>query len=971
MSARALFQLPREDIPLELHGIVEKFEQRIAELDDRALQSLRTALAEPSKSRQFAKTVALSDYAADVMIKYPEVLSALLESGDLLRDFDIYDYRQALQQRLAAVDVLDSSQLSKCLRQFRAAEMLRLIWRDQNRLCTMPQLTRELSVLAEVCLQQALDFHYQALCQDCGTPVDDDGQPIGLIVIGMGKLGAYELNLSSDIDLIFAYPQSGEVEHRGRRTSHQEFFIQLGRRLIKTIDERTADGFVFRVDMRLRPYGDSGALVHSFAALEEYYQNQGRDWERYAMIKARVVAGDVDAGRWLMQSLRPFTYRRYIDFSVIESLRSMKNMIVREVNRKRLQDNIKLGAGGIREVEFVAQVFQLIHGGRDKNLQQRGLLDVLAELQQRSLLPVAVVEELQEAYHFLRDIEHALQAEHDQQTQSLPANDTSRARIAMAMGFDNWSLFQEQLTKHRENVRKHFASVIAAEEVDEPEEVTAHSLWEDIEKAADGRTEVIDSAVEGQQSDADGDILTTLSEFKFSDRVVQLQAIARERLDKVMPVLIAQLEHSEQPAEALRRTLEVIDAVLRRSAYLVLLYENPLALKHLVQLCAGSIYITRKLVQHPLLLDELIDPRTLYHAPDREEVRSNLRQHMLRIDPQDTESQMEQLRYFKRSHSLRVAAAELSGSLPLMKVSDFLTFIAEALLDHVLELAWHDISNKYGVLPGTDADNKQFMIAAYGKLGGLELSHGSDLDLVFIYDAQSNAVSDGAVALDSATYYTRLGQRIIHLLSTRTALGMVYDIDMRLRPSGNSGLLVSSCQGFVKYQNEKAWTWEHQALVRARPVAGDARLHDWFRSTRCELLTRERSREDLREQVTEMREKMRDHLTKELEPGQFHLKHSPGGIVDIEFMVQYAVLMHSAAEPRVCEFTDNIRILDALQLVGLLTEQRAEELRTAYIAYRACLHQRNLQDQDSIVDSAQFDTQIQAVRAAWRALLEE
>ncbi|MFK8019641.1 MAG: bifunctional [glutamate--ammonia ligase]-adenylyl-L-tyrosine phosphorylase/[glutamate--ammonia-ligase] adenylyltransferase [Pseudomonadales bacterium] len=962
-------------LPAALQAKLEKATQKLLDrIPEAALLRIEAALqASPELAAQCSRTFSLSDYAVEVACSLPDDFATLLETGGILSSFDQARFEARLDARLARHESLDEVTVAAELRRFRGIEMLRLIWRDQNEICQLFDLTKELSYLADVCLQRALKFHYCALCKEWGTPRTAGGQEIELLVLGMGKLGAHELNLSSDIDLIFSYSEAGELDTEGAiegapKKSHQEFFIALGRRLIKAIDERTQDGIVFRVDMRLRPYGDSGALVHSFAALEDYYQAQGRDWERYAMIKARVVAGTESDTETLMQMLKPFVYRRYIDFSVFESLRSMKDMIVREVRRKGLQDNVKLGAGGIREVEFIAQVFQLVHGGRDKNLQQRELEKIYSVLKQRQLLPVDVVDELLESYVFLRNTEHALQAQRDQQTQLLPRDEGDQLRIAIAMGFNEWPDFLQELDDHRQKVRKHFSAVIDTPSADDESDEPRNTVWFDL----------IEEDIAEVANDEEGDgahklesLESLCASFKFSNKVTGLQPVARERLDKVMPELIEQLAQCDAPAEAAVRCLKVIDAILRRSAYLALLFENPLALKHLVQLCSNSIYITRKLVQHPLLLDELIDPRTLYQAPDRNELRSSLRQHMLRIELSDTEEQMEQLRYFKRSQTLRVAAAELSGALPLMKVSDYLTFIAECLLEYVLDLAWHDVSSKYGDPEGASADSKQFVVLAYGKLGGLELSHGSDLDLVFVYQADAGQMTQGAISVDSATFYTRLGQRIIHLLNTRTALGQVYEIDMRLRPSGNSGLLVSSTKGFLQYQNTSAWTWEHQALVRARAVTGDLKLMEWFNTTRVELLTQQRDPANLRKQVVEMRTKMREHLTEAVPKDRFHLKHSVGGIVDIEFMVQYGVLAQAATVPKVYEFTDNIRILDAFEKCAFLPAARAEQLRAAYIAFRACLHQLSLQDQEPIVDSENFESEIQAVRAAWAELLEE
>lgn len=959
--ATLLLSPSNQHVPEELLGKLtsacEKILDRLAPQLQRDLLSVlqRNPLARP----QFAKLITLSDYAVEVICRLPEAFLLQINNGEFWQQRSLSEYQCKLQSRFVHKEpnALEAACVARELRLYRAEEMLRLIWRDQNRLATLKNLTHELSFLAEACLQCAVDFHYQLLCNEWGMPCDGDGQPIRLTIIGMGKLGAYELNLSSDIDLIFSYRAAGQLPTVDSHKSHQEFFVTLAQRLIKTIDEQTEDGFVFRVDMRLRPYGDSGALVHSYSALEDYYQTQGRDWERYAMIKGRVVVGDADDSKALMRLLKPFVYRRYIDFSVFDSLRSMKEMIVGEVRRKGLHDDIKLGAGGIREVEFIAQVFQLVHGGRDRNLQQRELVAVYDNLAQRAMLPREIVGELLDSYEFLRNTEHALQAQRDQQTQRLPSNNIDQLRIAWAMGFERWADFSEALSRHRENVRLHFSAVMGGDTNAQSSTVLSESEW----------AHLIEDDARAERSS----VRSLCAKFKFGSKVASLQPVARSRLDKVMPLLMAQLQEYTAPVDATRRCLQIIDAILRRSAYLALLVENPLTLKHLVQLCTNSAYVTRKLVQHPILLDELIDQRTLYKAPDLEELRSSLRQQLLRIDISDTEAQMEQLRYFKRSQSLRVAAAELAGELPLMKVSDYLTFIAESLLEYVLDLAWHDVTTKYGEPQGASAQAKQFVVLAYGKLGGLELSHGSDLDLVFVYQAASDAMTTGHLSVDSATFYTRLGQRIIHLLSTRTAMGQVYEIDMRLRPSGNSGLLVSSTNGFMQYQNTAAWTWEHQALVRARAVAGDAVLMDWFQSVRQQLLTQTRNAAQLRVRVTEMRDKMREQPTLAMSQQSFHLKHSPGGIVDIEFMVQYGVLAHAAAEARLCEFTDNIRILEALEQCAFLPAEYAQQLRNAYVAYRAKLHQLSLQDQEPVVDRELFNTEVQAVTAVWTLLFEE
>ena len=801
----------------------------------------------------------------------------------------------------------------------------------------------------------------------------------------MGKLGAVELNLSSDIDLIFGYPEGGETVGVKRPLDNQEFFIRLGQRLIKALDPITVDGFVFRVDMRLRPYGSSGALVLSFNALEQYYQDQGRDWERYAMIKARVVGGDQVAGAQLLDMLRPFVYRRYLDFSAIEALRTMKQLIQQEVRRKGMAENIKLGSGGIREVEFIAQAFQLIHGGRDLSLQQRPLLKVLRTLEGQGYLPAAVISELREGYEFLRYTEHAIQAIADRQTQMLPEGEEDQARIAFMLGFDDWSSFHAQLMYWRGRVAWHFRQVIAdPDEDDEDEDSDSEMavggewspLWEDSQDEEAACRQLADAGFSDSTQ-----ALKRLTDLRNSPQLRAMQRLGRERLDAFIPRLLAQAVEHENPDLVLERVLPLVEAVARRSAYLVLLTENPSALRRLLTLCAASPWIAEQIARFPLLLDELLNEGRLFKPPLAPELAAELRERLTRIPEDDLEQQMEALRHFKLAHRLRVAASEITGSLPLMKVSDYLTWLAEAILEQVLALAWRHSVAKHGTPQRPDGTlcDPGFIIVGYGKVGGIELGHGSDLDLVFIHDGDPQAETDGAKPIDSAQFFTRLGQRIIHLLTAQTTSGQLYEVDMRLRPSGASGLLVSSLGAFDRYQKNEAWTWEHQALVRARVLVGSQAVGVEFEKVRAAVLGRERDLPKLRAEVSEMRAKMRDNLgTKATAAGTaanafdataaFDLKQDAGGIVDIEFMVQYAALAWSREHPALLRYTDNIRILEGLEQAGLIADSDANLLREAYKAYRAAAHRQALQKEAGVVSGDQFQAERREVRRIWAEL---
>ncbi len=926
-----------------------------------------------------ARACAGSDFVCEQALRDPAALQAALEGGQLQRSLAPGEMRRELQSALA--ECADEDALARVLRRFRNRHQLRIVWRDLNRLCDLQETCRDLSEMADACIDLAYHWLYPQLCAQHGTPIGRrSGQPQHMVILGMGKLGAHELNLSSDIDLIFGYPEGGETEGVRRTLDNQEFFTRLGQKLIRALDAITVDGFVFRTDMRLRPYGSSGALVLSFSALEQYYQDQGRDWERYAMIKARVVGGDQQAGRELLEMLRPFVYRRYLDFSAIEALRAMKQLIQQEVRRKGMAANIKLGAGGIREVEFIAQAFQLIHGGRDLSLQQRALLKVLATLAEQGYLPPPAVDELREGYCFLRYLEHALQAVGDRQTQMLPDDALERERVAFSMGFAGWEALLERLDYWRGRIDWHFRQVIADPDEDEGAGEPVGSDWLPLWEEA-----LADEAACRQLEEAGFRepvaAWKRLHDLRHGPQVRAMQRLGRERLDAFVPRLLAQTVEHEQPDLVLERVLPLVERVARRSAYLVLLSENPGALQRLIQLCAASPWIAEQIARYPLLLDELLNEGRLYSPPQAPELAAELQERLVRIPEDDLEQQMEALRNFKLAHGLRVAASEIVGSLPLMKVSDYLTWLAEAILAQVLALAWRQTVEKYGAPARADGSRCEldFIVVGYGKVGGIELGHGSDLDLVFIHDADPDAETDGAKPIDGAQFFTRLGQRIIHLLTTQTTSGTLYEVDMRLRPSGAAGLLVSSLGAFARYQQAEAWTWEHQALVRARVLVGCPRVAAAFEQVRAEVLGQSRDLDALRREVSEMRGKMRDNLgTREtaagtagnaFAPGQsFDLKQDAGGIVDIEFMVQYAALAWSHQHPQLLRYTDNIRILDGLGEAGLLPQRDVSLLQEAYKAFRALAHRQALQKQPGKVDAAQLQAERHEVLRIWREL---
>ncbi|NBB10921.1 bifunctional [glutamate--ammonia ligase]-adenylyl-L-tyrosine phosphorylase/[glutamate--ammonia-ligase] adenylyltransferase [Pseudomonas sp. SLFW] len=965
-------------------------------LVSRAQQSFRAALTALTEGGQatfeawpaerlaaFDRVCASSDFVAEQIMRDPQMLLDLAESGELERSFAANELREHIANAVAEATTDD--ELGRNLRRQRTRQQVRIIWRDLTRQADLIETCRDLSDMADGSIDLAYRWLYDRHCQQFGVPTGRrTGEAQQMVILGMGKLGAVELNLSSDIDLIFAYPEGGETVGVKRPLDNQEFFIRLGQRLIKALDPVTVDGFVFRVDMRLRPYGSSGALVLSFNALEQYYQDQGRDWERYAMIKARVVGGDQAKGSELLEMLRPFVYRRYLDFSAIEALRTMKQLIQQEVRRKGMAANIKLGSGGIREVEFIAQAFQLIHGGRDLSLQQRPLLKVLRTLEGQGYLPTAVITELREGYEFLRYTEHAIQVIADRQTQMLPEDDRDQARIAFIMGFADWDAFHAQLMYWRGRVDWHFRQVIADPDEEEGQEDGGEEIvggeWLPLWEESQNEEAACRQLQEGGFVDAQK-ALKHLNNLRNSSQLRSMQRLGRERLDAFIPRLLAQAVEHANPDLVLERVLPLVEAVARRSAYLVLLTENPGALRRLLTLCAASPWIAEQIARFPLLLDELLNEGRLFSPPQALELAAELRERLTRIPEDDLEQQMEALRHFKLAHRLRVAASEITGSLPLMKVSDYLTWLAEAILEQVLALAWRHTVARHGAPRRPDGTlcDPGFVIVGYGKVGGIELGHGSDLDLVFIHDGDPQAETDGPKPIDGAQFFTRLGQRIIHLITTQTNSGQLYEVDMRLRPSGAAGLLVSSLGAFSRYQENEAWTWEHQALVRARVLVGSVDVGNGFEGVRASVLGRERDLATLRQEVSDMRAKMRDNLgtkgtlagkgANAFEPtSSFDLKQDAGGIVDIEFMVQYAALAWSREHPALLRYTDNIRILEGLEEAGLMPAADASLLREVYKAYRSAAHRQALQKEAGAVSGDQFASERREVMRVWGQL---
>ena len=941
--------------------------QRWLEQLESGLPAGGMAQLEPALSGHFGAAFACSPFIGKTLVAHPEWLSELL--AGLVEPFTA--------ARFQSVDLLgqvaDIDECMRLLRQLRQREMVRIGLRDLFGWADLQETLAALSGLADYCIQQAHAKAYQLQAARHGQPQNEQGDVQSLVVLAMGKLGGRELNYSSDIDLIFAYPEAGQTaatESGQRAIDNHRFFLGQAQQMIKLLHETTVDGFVFRVDTRLRPFGDSGALAVSFDFMESYYQNQGRDWERYAMIKARAVAGDSEHCAELQKMLQPFVYRRYLDYGAFSALRDMKSLIEREVERKGMQDNIKLGSGGIREVEFIGQAYQLIRGGREPAFRQREILAILAQLAERDLLAAETVAGLQQAYEFLRNAENRLQMINDQQVHQLPPSPLERQRLAYAMGFGNWAGFHIELDRHRALVSDAFNNVFFSHDVDEtpkPQELRFRQIL-------DGKISVNEAPeLFAEFADVDS-IYAEFNGFIASHTLRHSTPQARDLLARLLPSVLRQIAPYPNANKTLHRVLQLIQAVLQRPVYLALLVENPSVLRQMVKLFAASAWIADYLLRQPILLDSLLDTRQLYHLPSKDELLLSLQSLVQAQTGEDDEQRLNALRHFKQEQTLRIAAVDVSEHLPLMKVSDQLSWLAEALLSEVHNIASKELQDKFGP-PSYVIDGKQhqpgLLIIGYGKLGGIELGYGSDLDLVFLHNsAGEQQQTQGKRSIDNQTYFHRFAQRLIHWLSTSTLGGVLYETDLRLRPDGASGLLVSSLQQFEQYQRERAWVWEHQALVRARPLVGNPELHAAFSDVRHRILTQPRESQKLKHSVLEMRNRMRSEVSKSRH-GEIDLKHDRGGLGDIEFLVQYGVLAWANQHPELSRFPDNIRILEQFGQLGLMPQDETEFLADAYRTLREQIHRRSLQGASAVVAETGVDLKIiSGVGRIWRQWME-
>jgi len=931
-----------------------------SELNDQLVQQLTSPERE-----LLLKLFGLSDFCFTQLTRHPQWLNDILSQQLLYND----QLDHHMPQRLADLTAQCDSEIAfdGALRQCRNFYQLIIAWRDLCHLGKIEHSLRHISALAQLLIIGARDWHYQFLAKTWGEPVDNKGVKQPLLILGMGKLGGGELNFSSDIDLIFTFPEHGQTIGGRRSTENQQFFVKLAQKLINALDKYNYEGFVYRVDMRLRPFGNSGPLVVSFNALEDYYQSQGREWERYAMVKARVLGDDGAFSTELSELLRPFVFRRYIDFSAIESLRQMKLMITHEVRRRGLVDNIKLGAGGIREVEFIVQVFQMIRGGREPSLRYQSLLTTLDSFEQLAILPPKVCADLRKSYLYLRQVEHYLQQFDDKQTQTLPDNECDWQRLIYLMANDSQAQFRAELERHHRFVISQFNAVIGDDSHDEADdqhnkELALLQLVYESSEDFDGESVLFELKCSCPQQ-----LFSQIQQMKVELAKRSMGPRGREMLSRLLPKLLLEIIELANADVLLGRLGILLNKIATRTAYIELLVENPGALKQLINLCDASVWISTKLTEFPILLDELLDPKLLYNPTPLANYGDELRQYLMRIPPDDMEQMMEGVRQYKQAQQLRIAAADVTGALSVMKVSDHLTYLAQAIVEQTIGMAWDQLTQRYGE-PVHDGDERGFAALGYGKLGGIELGYSSDLDMVFVHCATLNTQTNGDKPIASSHFYLKLAQRILHLFNTRTNSGVLYEADMRLRPSGNSGLMVSHIDTFIDYQQQDAWTWEHQALVRARAVAGDPFLQQRFNQARHAIVSKTRDTVELQQQVAKMREKMRSHLGSK-DPLQFDLKQDTGGIADIEFLAQYIVLGFSERFPKLALSSDNVRVFEAVAQCGLLPEAVAQRLNDIYCSYRNRGHRLALQQLPNTVAVPEFEAEREFVTTLWQQWL--
>ncbi len=875
----------------------------------------------------FDRTLRLSRYVARAAAAHPALVDELEQ--DAARPFARAQMRSALAGEGAG--------LAARLRHVRERVMVRLAHRDLNGMASLDEVFATMGALAEECIAAAAARAREVTAAQFGEPSDD----AQLLVVALGKLGGGELNVSSDVDLVFLYGTEGAT--RGTPPStHAEFFAAAGRAIIALLGEHTDDGQALRVDMRLRPFGDSGPLATSLPALEDYFIAHGRPWERYAWLKARAIAGP-EAG--LRERVEPFVYRRYLDYGMLEQLRELHARIFEAAIRRRKAEDIKVGVGGIREIEFSVQLIQMVRGGRDAALRTPSTRAALRALAERGLIEPGRAAALGRAYEFLRRLEHRLQYYDDQQTQSLPREPERRALLAEAMDCADWDALARSLDGHRATVQEAFNALFDAP----PAHRRSASLaaWLHDPQAAPDPAGLAEDLAEAGIAEAQA-VARRLVEFTRARRYRALSASIRARIERLMPELVAAVAREGNGEATAARLLELLEAIGARESYYSLLVEYPQVLQRAAHLVAGSAWAARLLARHPILLDELTHGAASFAATDWAAERAGLAAECAALAG-DVERLLDHLRHFKQRHMLRLTIADLEGELPVMALSDELTALADAILDVTLSEAAASLGLPRAGVPG-------FCVVGYGKLGAKELGYGSDLDVIFLYDA---AVAPPAERL------ARVAQRVNTWMTSHTGAGVLYETDLRLRPDGAAGLLVSSLAAYRDYQLRRAWTWEHQALTRARACAGERATGERFEQVRDEILAQPRDRARVLADVAAMRARMRAEHKAEAQD----IKYVEGGVIDLEFCVQALVLAEGPAHPALRENKGNHALLLRAAGLALIDAQTAGGAADAYLAMRQRTHAATLNDEDQVrLAPEELAAERAAVRRLWKAV---
>ncbi len=880
---------------------------------------------------------------------------------------------EALQSLRAAATGDATQRLAVALRHLRRRVLLTLITRDATGKADLAEVVATMTALAELAVQTTVEAHARALAADHGVPLGADGVPQDLLVVGMGKLGGGELNVSSDIDLIFAYDEDGETHGANlrRRLSNHEFFAQLGRRVIALLNDMTADGFVFRVDMRLRPNGSAGPLAVSSAMLEEYLMAQGREWERFAWLKGRVISLPVFASAAqfdgqcaaVHEIVRPFVFRKYLDFGAIAALRELHKLVRTEAarrvsGRESRADDVKLGRGGIRELEFIAQTFQIVRGGREPALRSKSTLRALAALAEIAVLSAATCHRLTTSYVFLRNLEHALQYVDDAQTHLVPGDHAARERVARLLGASNAAAMMAEYRAVQGFVAAVFDGVFA-----DP-------------TAAEGEVALAPANVQGIADD--GALLEDLRKRGFADPVATAQRLravldsrrvqatagtARTGLERLLRrALQTTIERSHEtgaahdigPDQHFARFAQLAEVIAGRSTYIALLNQFPQAFDRVMRMLAASRWATDYLVRHPILLDELLDQRLFEHEPDWPAWSTAVRQRLAEADG-DHERHMNLLRDAHHAQVFRLLVADLDSRLTVERLADHLSALADATLALAIEYAWRSLPRRHRDVP-------RFAVIGYGKLGGKELGYESDLDLIFLYDDEDPA---------AAEVYLLFARRLMTWLSAHTSSGKLFEIDLRLRPDGNTGLLVSPFGAFARYQRNEdglgAWPWEHQALTRARYSAGDLEIGERFEAERSRILMQRREQQELRADVLKMRTRMLEGHPNPT--ALFDVKHDRGGMVDVEFIVQFLVLAHAHEHSGLVRNAGNIALLQVAGELRLIDGPLAREVADAYRTFRSIQHRLRLNGAERArVAPEEVEREAAAVTRLWNSV---